>query len=794
MKLASTLVVSLLDKFTGPSGMVGRAMKSLAGASRSLDTSLASSRTKLAGYHSNMLGVAAAGYAAARALAAPVKAAMDFESAMADVKKVVNFETPGSFLKFKADVLMMSTRIPMAADALTKIVAAAGQSGIANKDLLKFTELAAKVGVAFDISADTAGDSLAKMMTALSLSVDDVGKLADAMNYLSNSQASSAADILEFFRRTGSDGKMFGFTAVQTSAFGSAMLSAGAEAEVAATSFRNMGKALAKGGAATKAQRTAFKALGLDATKVAKAMQKDAVGTTVNVLEAINKLPKYQQSAVASQLFGDEARALMPLISNLDLLKKSLGMVASETSYAGSANAEYAARAATFANKLQLFQNKMNGLAVTVGDALIPALSGAIDTIGPLVGVLSDFVAAHPELTRNIVLASAALVGFRIAAFAAGYAVTSLKVAALASAVAVRSVGRAAIFAGTIGLAPFGRALSGLAGVVQIAAMRFRFGATALRSGGSAAGFLAGTFATLGRSLVSVGGIAMRLVGSMLAFSGIGLVAAAAIAAIAAAGVWLYNNLSGIVTFLGSFGEAFMAALGPAKGVIQPVVDAAGRLYDKVASWLGPIDASGEKWKAWGELAGKAVAGWVNAATSFVTNTIDLVTGLPDRVMALAGRMYDAGAALVTGLWDGLKAQIDAMLGWFSAKIDGLATSASSLANKISFGMVGTAAPAATSMPVAGARAAGGPVEFGKIYKVGERGTELFTPGADGTISPNSSYRQATSGGGGRTIHVGGITINLGMVSDGRSIRDVAEDLGQRIRDALDGTFADGTV
>ena len=45
---------------------------------------------------------------------------------MADVKKVVNFDTPDQFGQMSKDVLLMSTRIPMAADGIGAIVAAAG--------------------------------------------------------------------------------------------------------------------------------------------------------------------------------------------------------------------------------------------------------------------------------------------------------------------------------------------------------------------------------------------------------------------------------------------------------------------------------------------------------------------------------------------------------------------------------------------------------------------------------------------------------------------------------------------
>lgn len=42
-------------------------------------------------------------------------------------------------------------------------------------------------------------------------------------------------------------------------------------------------------------------------------------------------------------------------------------------------------------------------------------------------------------------------------------------------------------------------------------------------------------------------------------------------------------------------------------------------------------------------------------------------------------------------------------------------------------------------LPVAGARAAGGPVAAGETYLVGEQGPELFTPSGSGTILPNGA-------------------------------------------------------
>ena len=93
--------------------------------------------------------------------AGPVKAAMSFESNMAEVAKVVDWlkDDTGAITKeyteLKNEILDLSTKIPMTAQEISQIMAAAGQSNVAatKAELVKFTEDAAKMGIAFDISA-----------------------------------------------------------------------------------------------------------------------------------------------------------------------------------------------------------------------------------------------------------------------------------------------------------------------------------------------------------------------------------------------------------------------------------------------------------------------------------------------------------------------------------------------------------------------------------------------------------------------------------------------------------------
>lgn len=126
------------------------------------------------------------------AFTGPTRAAMQFESSMADVKKVVDFDTPEQFKEMSRDILELSKHIPMTAEALAQIVASGGQSGIAKQDLTAFAESAAKMGVVFDITAEQAGDMMAKWRTAFKMGQDDVNKLSDKINYLGNTTAASA--------------------------------------------------------------------------------------------------------------------------------------------------------------------------------------------------------------------------------------------------------------------------------------------------------------------------------------------------------------------------------------------------------------------------------------------------------------------------------------------------------------------------------------------------------------------------------------------------------------------------
>lgn len=340
---------------------------------------------------------AAVGTATAAATVVSVKNAISYESSMADVAKVVdglkddNGELTAQYYEMSDALLELSTRIPMTAEELTQIAAAAGQSGIARKEIVGFAEDAAKMGVAFDTTADQAGTWMAQWRTAFKMNQKEVTTLADQINYLGNVSGANALQLSGIVTAVGSLGDVGGLSAAQIAAIGDTMASVGVGEDVAATGIAKMITTMTAGSAATEKQSKVLKKLGIDATDLADRMQTDAQGAIIDFMEALQKLPKAEQAAALKNYFGQESiKPISALYTNLDELKKHFDQVADASLYAGSMEDEYASRSATTENSIQLAKNALMRLSITYGQMFAPYVKLAADKVTEFLNKLTE--------------------------------------------------------------------------------------------------------------------------------------------------------------------------------------------------------------------------------------------------------------------------------------------------------------------------------------------------------------------------------------------------------------------
>lgn len=604
--------------------------------------------------------MAAVGTAVATVAVASAKKAIEFESTMADVAKVVdglrdqNGAFTKSYYEMSDALLNMSKNIPMTADALGQIMASAGQAGIASEDLAKFTETAAKMGVAFDTTAEQAGEWMATWRTALNLSQTQVTALGDQLNYLGNTTSENVLKLSEVVTRVGALGQTAGLSAGEVAALAASM--PGVTAEISATGIKSMMIAMTAGASATSKQAAVLQQLGFTASDMANRMQTDAKGAIIDLLGAIKQLPAAEQTAALSQYFGKESvSSIAPLLKNLGYLQQQFAKVGDASAYSGSMEAEYAVRADTTANKLQLMQNKLAVLQVQIGNKILPYVNDALDELSA--NVLPEVGAELDVIVPNIINATKWLWDHRSAVIAVGIAIG----------------GTVAISKGISTVTTIYKGATAAVKLLRAAQLKTKTATIALT-----AQIRAHTFAMRASAAASkAAAVASKAFRAGLAFvtSPIGI-AILAITALIAAGVWLYKNwdtvkakaaqlgakISGIWTKINTAVTTAIAAISsrfPALGAVlsglwKSVQDVWGNIKAIFSNIIGFIDNvfSGNWSAAWGnvvsifgnvfgELANIAKAP-INAVISVINMVLSKINemkiSIPDWVPGVGGK------------------------------------------------------------------------------------------------------------------------------------------------------------
>lgn len=368
---------------------------------KSLTTALTGAQNQISGFSKTLGAIGTAGLAAMSALAAGgvaaiascTKEAAKFENYMGDVVKYVdgladetgkisdklasngktyveNYETMMDTLKD------LSTQIPYTFEDLTRLAAAAGQSGKSFEDLTQtdFLKDIAMWGTAMDISADQAGDWGAKWEQAFNMNHDQIMEIADVINYLGANYATTAAEIAQSVNDSASMGQLAGVDVKATAAIAASMQAMGVSTDRVGTSIKRIYTNITKGSTATAAQEAAFERLGFTATGIAQAMQTDGTGTLLKVFSAINNLPDAEKLSTLNALFGQWAiEGGAKVTQNLGLLEEMLAAVNDPSTWTGSMERELIIKASTPEAIDTMLASAKSALKADLGEAFLPA-------------------------------------------------------------------------------------------------------------------------------------------------------------------------------------------------------------------------------------------------------------------------------------------------------------------------------------------------------------------------------------------------------------------------------------
>ena len=377
-------------------------------------------------------GVAAGG----AGIAVATREAIKFESAMADVAKVVDAsdaQMAGLVHRLKE----MSGTIPLTVAELAQIAAAGGQLGVPIEKLDQFIELAAQMATAFNLSAEQSGQAVAKLMNIFNLPLEGVRKLGDAINVLGNTSAATEADIVNVLTRIGGSAKQFGLSAQQAAALAAAMLSLGVPAEVAGTGINALLAKLQTAGTQGKEFQQALAGMGISANQLARDIRENPQKALSGFLDTVSGIEKGRQAEILARLFGLEYQDDMArLLTGLDGYRKALKSVSDESAVAGAMQKEFDNRVQTTEAQLKLLKNEVNAVAVNLGTVLLPVLKPMISGVKDAAEGIANFAEKFPLISA----AAAGLVTLAASAGALGLTFAAMRVAGTKSLAAITAM------------------------------------------------------------------------------------------------------------------------------------------------------------------------------------------------------------------------------------------------------------------------------------------------------------------------------------------------------------------
>ena len=180
------------------------------------------------------------GAAPTLALLGVTKAAIDFESSFAGVRKTVDLSEEG-FKQLSTNLRNIAKEAPVSVNELNGIAELAGQLGISGvANLTKFTDTITKFTTATGIAGETAASNFARIANVMQEPIENIDRMGSVVAKLGDSSAATEGEILDFAERIAGAGKIAGLSTANVFAIGSAMASVGVEAEAGGTAVQKV--------------------------------------------------------------------------------------------------------------------------------------------------------------------------------------------------------------------------------------------------------------------------------------------------------------------------------------------------------------------------------------------------------------------------------------------------------------------------------------------------------------------------------------------------------------------------
>lgn len=389
------------------------------------------------------------------------KSAIDFESAWTGVTKTVD-GTNEQLTELRSGILKLSTELPSSATNIASVAESAGQLGIQTDNILSFSKAMLDLGNSTNLTADEASSQLAKFANITEMSQKDFDKLGATIVDLGNNYATTEADIVSMAMRLAGAGHQVKLTEGEILGLSTALSSVGIEAEMGGSAiskamvkmqnavelggdklnivlkktgmslrnlelmsannskeFKELSQSIGMTNTEVKQLITAgtnledfAKVSGMTAEQFKKAWKDDAAGALSAFIQGLGSAEDKGESAIAmlTEMGLTEVRLRDSLLRAAnagelftDAIKNGNRAWNENVALTNEANKRYG----TTESQIKKIGNKVQTIAISLGDELLPIIGDLIDFAEPLIenikSCVKEFNSLDDVSKRNII-------------------------------------------------------------------------------------------------------------------------------------------------------------------------------------------------------------------------------------------------------------------------------------------------------------------------------------------------------------------------------------------------------
>ena len=371
------------------------------------------------------------------------KTASDMEDAFTGIMKVTDM-TDQEYRGLEKTIMQMSTRIPASFEEIAGAMEVAGRLGIEGSDNIeKFAETVLMMGVATEMSAEDAADSMARFMNIMGTSQGDVDRLGSVIVELGNNFATTEPEILNMGLRLAGASKQLGMSEAETLGLAAAMSALGLRAEMGGSAMSKfMTKALTEvqqgGEAASKWADIA----GVSVGDLSNMMEDDFAGALQLIVKGFGEVSEEGENLdqVLRDMGINDIRMLdtiKRLSSGYGLLEQAISMASSEWETNTALVEEAELRYGTFSSMLKMMFNRLRNILKGFGEVFMEVFKSIFQVMAPVLEKVEELTYAFFDLETGAITPL-------------GKAVGILTVALVAMAAALIPIGIVSLLAGQI--------------------------------------------------------------------------------------------------------------------------------------------------------------------------------------------------------------------------------------------------------------------------------------------------------------------------------------------------------